>query len=109
MPESLRDENRVEVNGRIGVASIHGRIGDVALSANLSECWHNVCRLDEGSAAISVGLKAERSNGCNKNGNVGTCVGAFVCESRGRERDSKPAAECPHTDRNSSLPGRLIA
>jgi hypothetical protein len=42
MPESLRNENRAEVNGRIGVASIHRRLDDVSLSANLSEGWHDV-------------------------------------------------------------------
>jgi len=42
MPESLRDENGAEVNGRKGVASIHRRLGDGSFSANLSECWHDV-------------------------------------------------------------------
>ena len=42
MPESLRNENRTEVNGRIGVASIHRRLGDGSLSANMPECWHHV-------------------------------------------------------------------
>jgi hypothetical protein len=42
MPESVRDESGVEVDARLGVAPIHGRLGDVSLSANLSECWHCV-------------------------------------------------------------------
>jgi hypothetical protein len=52
MPESLRDKNRVEVNERIGVASLCRRLGEVSLSANLSECWHNVYSAGRGECSL---------------------------------------------------------
>lgn len=42
MPETVRDENYLEVTGRMGDASIHVRLGNVRCHAKLSECWHSV-------------------------------------------------------------------
>jgi hypothetical protein len=42
MPEAVRDENGLEVAGRKGDASIHGRLGNVRCHAKLSEYWHSV-------------------------------------------------------------------
>jgi len=48
MPESVRDENDAEVTGRMGDTPIHKRLGNVSLSANLSECWHDVYSAGQG-------------------------------------------------------------
>jgi hypothetical protein len=47
VPETVRDENGLEVAGRMGDTSIHGCIGSIKRHAKLSECWHSVYRLDE--------------------------------------------------------------
>jgi hypothetical protein len=52
MPESLREENRPEVNGGKGVASIDRCLGNGSLSANLSECWHDVYSAGRGDCYV---------------------------------------------------------
>ena len=48
MPEPGRNECDAKVTGRIGHAQIHRRLGDVSLSANLSESWHSVYSIGRG-------------------------------------------------------------
>jgi hypothetical protein len=48
MPESGRNECDAQVTGRIGHGQIHRRLGDVSLSANLSESWHSVYSIGRG-------------------------------------------------------------
>ena len=45
MPETVIDEYRLEITGRMGDTPIHESLGETRRNANLSKSWHSVQRI----------------------------------------------------------------
>ena len=90
---------------RLGVAPIHGRLGDVSLSANLSECWHCVYwagRSKCGYLRLSERRKVQRQKPKPKR-RSSTKKTSWVLQTKGKELNLLQTAHAAAENRHRSL------